>query len=119
VAKLLGRLPLPAAVARGEAGFAAEELCEVAGIRVADVELNVHDVLLRFPEQAYCLDGSGLVRRQLGFGVDDYVALRSPMRARRYNAAPMAPINSASTMKMPLPSPRLRMSPNTQIANRM
>src|SRR5437867_11239086 len=46
---------LPPVIAWGEAGFAAEELREMAGIGVADVKRDVHDALIRFAEQAFCL----------------------------------------------------------------
>jgi hypothetical protein len=41
------RLTLPTVVARGKAGFSAEELCEMAGVRVANIKRNIHNSLLR------------------------------------------------------------------------
>jgi hypothetical protein len=47
--------PLPAVVARGETGFPAEDLREMARVGVADVEGNRHHALLGFAEQAFRL----------------------------------------------------------------
>jgi len=43
---------LPAVIAWGKAGFPAEELREMAGIRIADVKRHVHYALLRFAQQS-------------------------------------------------------------------
>ena len=45
-------LTLPAVVARGEAGFPAEELCEMTGVGVANIEGDVYHALLRFAQQS-------------------------------------------------------------------
>jgi hypothetical protein len=46
------RLTLPTVVARGKAGFSAEELCEMAGVCVANIKGNIHNALLRFAKQS-------------------------------------------------------------------
>lgn len=48
----MAALTLPAVVAGGEAGFVAEELREMAGIGVADVERDAHDTFFRFAEES-------------------------------------------------------------------
>ena len=43
---------LPTVVAWGQAGFSAEELCEMAGIGIAYFKGNLHYALLRFAQQS-------------------------------------------------------------------
>ena len=38
-------------VARGQAGLFAEQVCEMAGVCVTNIERNIHHALLRFAKQ--------------------------------------------------------------------
>jgi hypothetical protein len=64
--------PLPAVIARGQAGFPAEELLEMAGIGVAHVQCDFHYALLCFAEQsARCIQPQFdlVVRRRHAHGI--------------------------------------------------
>ncbi|HMG73615.1 MAG TPA: hypothetical protein VK582_08945 [Pyrinomonadaceae bacterium] len=74
------RSTLPAVVARRQAGFSAEELCEMAGVCVANIKGNIHNALLRFAQQSarYIKPQIYVIAR----GWDAHGSLEQPMKVK-------------------------------------